>query len=70
MHQRVVERLELGAELQQAIEVNQLEVYYQPVVRLPGHEILGVEALLRWRQPEPRHDPRRTSSSRLPRRPG
>jgi diguanylate cyclase (GGDEF)-like protein/PAS domain S-box-containing protein len=51
MHERVVERLELRAELQQAIEVDQLEVYYQPVVRLPGHEILGVEALLRWQHP-------------------
>ena len=34
MHERVVERLELRAELQQALELEQLEVYYQPVVRL------------------------------------
>ena len=34
MHERVVERLELRAELQRAIELNQLEVHYQPVVRL------------------------------------
>ena len=47
----VVERLELRAELQQAIEFDQLELYYQPVVRLAGHEILGVEALLRWQHP-------------------
>ncbi len=51
MHERVVERLELRAELQQAIEFDQLELYYQPVVRLAGHEILGVEALLRWQHP-------------------
>jgi diguanylate cyclase (GGDEF)-like protein/PAS domain S-box-containing protein len=51
MHERVVERLELRAELQQAIELDQLELYYQPVVRLAGHQILGVEALLRWQHP-------------------
>ena len=51
MHERVVERLELRAELQRAIEDDQLELHYQPVVRLTGHEILGVEALLRWQHP-------------------
>jgi diguanylate cyclase (GGDEF)-like protein/PAS domain S-box-containing protein len=52
MHERVVERLELRADLQHAIEGDQLELHYQPVVRLAGHEILGVEALLRWTHPE------------------
>ncbi|HEY7207248.1 MAG TPA: EAL domain-containing protein [Gaiellaceae bacterium] len=53
MHERVVERLELQAELQQALELAQLEVYYQPVVRLDGHATnYGVEALLRWVHPE------------------
>jgi diguanylate cyclase (GGDEF)-like protein/PAS domain S-box-containing protein len=51
MHELVVERLELRGELQQAIEEDQLELHYQPVVRLQGHEILGVEALLRWKHP-------------------
>ena len=51
MHERVVERLELQSELQQAIDLQQLELHYQPVVRLDGHEILGVEALLRWHHP-------------------
>ncbi|MGZ4399711.1 MAG: putative bifunctional diguanylate cyclase/phosphodiesterase [Gaiellaceae bacterium] len=51
MHERIVERLELRAELQSALEENQLELHYQPLVRLKGHEILGVEALLRWNHP-------------------
>ncbi len=51
MHERVVERLELQSDLQQAIDLQQLELHYQPVVRLDGHEILGVEALLRWHHP-------------------
>ena len=51
MHERVVERLELQSDLQHAIEFEQLELHYQPVVRLDGHEIIGVEALLRWQHP-------------------
>jgi diguanylate cyclase (GGDEF)-like protein/PAS domain S-box-containing protein len=51
MHERVVERLELQSDLQHAIEFEQLHLHYQPVVRLDGHEILGVEALLRWQHP-------------------
>jgi diguanylate cyclase (GGDEF)-like protein/PAS domain S-box-containing protein len=51
MHERVVERLELQSDLQHAIEFEQLELHYQPVVRLDGHQILGVEALLRWQHP-------------------
>jgi diguanylate cyclase (GGDEF)-like protein/PAS domain S-box-containing protein len=52
MHERVVERLELRSDLQHALSLNQLELHYQPVVRLAGREILGVEALLRWNHPE------------------
>jgi diguanylate cyclase (GGDEF)-like protein/PAS domain S-box-containing protein len=51
MHERVVERLELRAELQQALALGQLEVYYQPVVQLDGRVSYGVEALLRWIHP-------------------
>jgi diguanylate cyclase (GGDEF)-like protein/PAS domain S-box-containing protein len=51
MHERVLERLELRSDLQRAIESDQLEVHYQPVVRLEQGEIYGVEALLRWRHP-------------------
>jgi diguanylate cyclase (GGDEF)-like protein/PAS domain S-box-containing protein len=51
MHERVVERLELQAELQRALELNQLEIHYQPVVRLDHEADYGVEALLRWMHP-------------------
>jgi len=51
MHEQVVERLELQAELQRALELNQLEIHYQPVVRLDGESDYGVEALLRWQHP-------------------
>jgi EAL domain-containing protein (putative c-di-GMP-specific phosphodiesterase class I) len=48
----VVERLELQTELQRALELNQLEIHYQPVVRLDQQADYGVEALLRWKHPE------------------
>ena len=51
MHERVVERLELRSDLQHALTLGQLELHYQPVVRLAGRDILGVEALVRWNHP-------------------
>jgi diguanylate cyclase (GGDEF)-like protein/PAS domain S-box-containing protein len=51
MHERVVERLELRSDLQHALALDQLELHYQPVVRLAGRKILGVEALVRWNHP-------------------
>jgi len=52
MHEGVLARLELRTDLQRAIATEQLELYYQPVVRIKDGSILGVEALLRWRHPE------------------
>ncbi|HEX7298955.1 MAG TPA: EAL domain-containing protein [Solirubrobacteraceae bacterium] len=52
MHEGVLARLELRADLQRAIATDQLELYYQPVVQLDDGSVCGVEALLRWRHPE------------------
>ena len=52
MHEGVLARLELRTDLQRALATEQLELHYQPVVRLEGGAIIGVEALLRWRHPE------------------
>jgi len=52
MHEGVLARLELRADLQRAMTTDQLELYYQPVVRLEDGRVSGVEALLRWNHPE------------------
>ena len=52
MHEGVLARLELRADLQRAITNNQFELHYQPVVALGTGQASGVEALLRWRHPE------------------
>jgi diguanylate cyclase (GGDEF)-like protein/PAS domain S-box-containing protein len=52
MHEGVLARLELRADLQRAMSTDQLELHYQPVVRLEDGAVCGVEALLRWNHPE------------------
>ena len=41
----------LEVDLRQAIEVDQFEVYYQPLVTTTTKQICGFEALVRWRHP-------------------
>jgi diguanylate cyclase (GGDEF)-like protein/PAS domain S-box-containing protein len=51
MHEEVLERLELRADLQRAMAAGELDLHYQPIVRLSDGGVTGVEALLRWRHP-------------------
>ena len=46
------DRLALEADLKQAVDNNQILVYYQPQIGLQSGKITGVEALVRWRHPE------------------
>lgn len=44
--------LQMESDLHKAIKRNELMVYYQPQVHLMTGEILGLEALLRWKHPK------------------
>jgi predicted signal transduction protein with EAL and GGDEF domain len=45
-------RLKLEAELARAVERQEFELFYQPQVHLVDGNLLGAEALIRWRHPE------------------
>ena len=49
--QHSAERLSLMSELRQAVEHDQLTLYYQPKVDLATHRVKYVEALVRWEHP-------------------
>ena len=49
---RVQKRRTLEIELRQAITTGQFELLYQPLLAVSSKEIVGVEALIRWRHPE------------------
>jgi predicted signal transduction protein with EAL and GGDEF domain len=52
MHARAVHVLSVESGLRRALESNELEVFYQPVLALKTKQPLGFEALVRWRHPE------------------
>ncbi len=52
MHARVLALSQLQADLRGAVERQEFQLQYQPVVSLPNGTIIGVEALLRWQHPQ------------------
>jgi diguanylate cyclase (GGDEF)-like protein/PAS domain S-box-containing protein len=53
LRDRITSRLRVEADLRRALEgEGRLWVAYQPYYRLPGREVAGVEALVRWEHPE------------------
>lgn len=51
MKPRSAERLIMDTDLRTALERGQIEMHYQPIVRLEDRSIAGFEALMRWRHP-------------------
>ncbi|HEY6064856.1 MAG TPA: EAL domain-containing protein, partial [Thermoanaerobaculia bacterium] len=52
MDTRANERLSLENRLRQALQRDELVLFYQPIVDLSTWRVRGAEALLRWRHPE------------------
>lgn len=51
MSKRTAQRFTIESGLRHAIENDELEVYYQPILHLATNRIAGMEALLRWKHP-------------------
>lgn len=51
LNKRLLERIQLEQEIQHALEKNEFELYYQPKMDILSSQVIGLEALLRWRHP-------------------
>lgn len=52
MRMAYIDKAEVAGALDEGIENNQFEVYYQPVVDVRTHKVVSAEALIRWKHPE------------------
>jgi|GEM_PF-262148 len=52
MNRRAVERLSLENALRRALDRGEFVLHYQPQLRIETMEIVGMEALLRWKRPD------------------
>ncbi|MBU7582901.1 MAG: PAS domain S-box protein [Nostoc sp. TH1S01] len=52
MYAGAMARLQLEADLRRAIQHQEFQLYYQPIVSLSSGYIIGFEALVRWQHPE------------------
>ena len=52
MHKEALSRLQLEADLYEAIENQEFELYYQPIISLKTGKLAGFEALVRWQSPK------------------
>jgi diguanylate cyclase (GGDEF)-like protein len=48
MGEPVLAHMQLGGELRRALDNDEFRVVYQPIMRLDGTGVIGVEALIRW----------------------
>ncbi|MDX2097273.1 MAG: EAL domain-containing protein [Leptolyngbyaceae cyanobacterium bins.59] len=51
MHTQAVALLQLEHDLHRAVERQEFQIYYQPIVSLQSSRVVGFEALLRWHHP-------------------
>ena len=51
LRERAVARLEVENALRDAVRFDEMQLHFQPVIRLRDRRMVGVEALLRWQRP-------------------
>jgi diguanylate cyclase (GGDEF)-like protein len=52
MRSRVIEHMQIENDLRRAIQRQELELHYQPVIKLRDGSVIAMEALLRWNHPD------------------
>jgi diguanylate cyclase (GGDEF)-like protein/excisionase family DNA binding protein len=52
MRRHTLERLDLERDLRRALDHQEFELHYQPIVSLDEQRIVSLEALVRWRHPQ------------------
>jgi diguanylate cyclase (GGDEF)-like protein/PAS domain S-box-containing protein len=52
LHERAVQRMHVETGLRRALDRGEMQLYYQPILSTFHHRLVGVEALLRWRDPD------------------
>ncbi len=52
MNEHAQERLTLENQLRQALKRDEFELFYQPQINVATKQLIGCEALIRWRHPE------------------
>ncbi len=52
MHERALSHIKMESELRKAVDWDQFEMHYQPIVDLQTGGVAGIEAMVRWRHPD------------------
>ncbi len=52
LDQEIKQQIQMENELRRAIDQNEFELHYQPIINFTNNEVMGIEALLRWNHPQ------------------
>ncbi|MBT3219620.1 MAG: EAL domain-containing protein [Proteobacteria bacterium] len=52
MHANAVQRIKVESDIRQALERDEFELFFQPIVRLEDERVIHCEALVRWNHPQ------------------
>ena len=52
LHKKALELLQIETDLRKAIDAEEFELHYQPIVAIENGSIIGFEALIRWNHPK------------------